>query len=79
MKSLRAPPSILRAGAAYEIESSSINYNDFSLFDIRFSIDYQDVINSKYYSSINLGAELSILELIKLRGGYFTQTLQVHL
>ena len=69
-------PSILRIG----IENELILLKNESCFDqhyitIRTSLEYEDLLNSKTRSSFKFGSEITTLDLISLRFGYFNTQL----
>ncbi len=66
-------PVIFRYGAAYNLLvndrkiSSKLNSYNFLV-----NIEYEDLLNSKYYGGFHGGFEFTFLEILSLRAGYFT-------
>ncbi|HEX2865403.1 MAG TPA: hypothetical protein VHO03_00095 [Ignavibacteriales bacterium] len=67
-------PSALRLAAAYEFQPQN-KMGNFGLFKGLFLAEYRDLVNSKYNTKFQLGTELTFLEIIKLRAGWFTEGL----
>lgn len=63
-------PSIFRIGGAYEYLPMK-KIGDFSLFKMLLSLNYKDVLNSKYNSAIQAGSEFTFLDILKIRAGYY--------
>lgn len=72
-------PVILRIGAAYDlsIDDKSISPK-LKSYNFLVNAEYEDLLNSKYYSAIRGGLEFTFLEILSLRGGYYTQDLNDH-
>ncbi|MCU7496948.1 MAG: hypothetical protein HF314_09110 [Ignavibacteria bacterium] len=66
-------PSAMRLAAAYEIRPGLISGN-FRLISAIISAQYQDLLNSKYFTRYSFGAEIKILEMLSLRGGWLKET-----
>lgn len=68
-------PKIFRIGL-----SNSIEYTDNGIYDKSYLIgfllglEYQDLFNSNKRTAYKAGAELSVIDLILLRGGYYHET-----
>lgn len=66
-------PVILRLGASYDL-----SVNDKSIikklnsYNVLVNAEYEDLLNSKYYGGFHSGLEFTFLELLSLRGGYYT-------
>ena len=67
-------PSIMRVGGSYEFEPD-IKIADFSLLKTIFALDYKDVLNYKYGTAIQLGTEFTFVEILKIRAGFYSQSL----
>ncbi|HEX2865662.1 MAG TPA: hypothetical protein VHO03_01400 [Ignavibacteriales bacterium] len=68
-------PSIMRLAAGYEFQPKS-KAADFRLIKVLFTTEYMDLLNSSNNSQFQLGAEVTLLEILKLRGGYFTMGIE---
>jgi hypothetical protein len=69
-------PVIFRIGAAY-----NLSLNDKSIisklrsYNFLVNLEYEDLFNSAYYGGVHTGLEFTFLEILSLRGGYYTQSL----
>ena len=70
-------PVIFRLGASYNllIEDMSI-ISKLRSYNILLNLEYEDLFNSKYYGGFHSGLEFTFLEMLSLRGGYYTQKIQ---
>lgn len=66
-------PSLLQAGLAYQARFHRQDYLP-GLYSLGLLIqaDYQDILNDRYRSGIHAGAEISLLEILSLRLGYYS-------
>ena len=73
-ESINNLPVIIRYGANYQFSYKNPRLND-SLKTIKslVQVEYNDVINSSYLSSIHLGVELTIFEIYAFRAGYYME------
>jgi hypothetical protein len=62
-------PQIDHISLGYSSKYGALNNLDVFQTDIQF--EYSDLLNSKYYNTISLGAEIKFLEAISLRAGYY--------
>lgn len=70
-------PVIFRIGVSHDIKMrQSLQFNNSDLFSFFTHIEYQKFINSEYDAMFKIGEELSILEVVKLRAGYFYSRIQ---
>ncbi|MDP4176081.1 MAG: hypothetical protein Q8933_19030 [Bacteroidota bacterium] len=67
-------PSVIQIGSVYEFEPK-LRAFDFNIFKVLLSAEYYDLLNSSNYTQIRLGTELTILEMLKLRGGWYSENL----
>ena len=68
-------PSIFRIGISNEFEYSNKRmYKHSHLVALTIGIEFQDVLNSKYYTAYKFGAELSLFNILYLRTGYYYET-----
>lgn len=67
-------PSVMRLASAYKIQLPG-KMSDFRLLKGLFTAEYFDLLNSKYHSKFGIGAELTFLEMLNLRAGWFTEEL----
>jgi hypothetical protein len=67
-------PSVIQIGSVYEFEPNLREF-DFNIIKILLSAGYYDLLNSSNYTQIRSGAELTILEMLKLRGGWYSEKL----
>jgi hypothetical protein len=65
-------PSTLRVSGAYEIKYDPEGWALMPASLIA-SAEYQDMLNSKYYTMIKFGAELTLFEIFKTRCGFYTE------
>ena len=67
-------PVIFRIGASYNLlpEDMSI-ISKLRSYNILVNLEYEDLFNSKYYGGFHSGLEFTFLEMLSLRGGYYTQ------
>lgn len=63
-------PSILHAAGAYEFFYNPAK-TDLTPFSVIVCAEYQDVLNGKSYTRFQAGAEVSFLEILKARAGYY--------
>ncbi len=66
----QALPCELKIGMAYEYENK-LQLSGFNLFKGLATAEYADLLNSGLYTSQKLGAEITLLEMIKIRYGYY--------
>ena len=68
-------PMIFRIGL-----SNSIEYTDNEIYDKSYLIgflmglEYQDLLNSRFRTAYKAGAEISVIDIVFLRGGYYQET-----
>ena len=68
-------PSVFRIGISNLIEYSDKNVFEKSyLIGFTIGFEYQDLLNSKFRTAYKVGGELSIVDIIFLRGGYYNET-----
>ncbi|MBK8552482.1 MAG: PorV/PorQ family protein [Ignavibacteria bacterium] len=69
-------PVIFRLGASYDllIDDKSIS-SKLKSYNILANLEYEDLFNSKYYGGVHTGLEFTFLEILSLRGGYYSQKL----
>lgn len=65
-------PSLLRLSGAYEITYKPEGWK-FTPASFIASAECQDMLNSKYYTMVKFGAELTFMEIFKGRIGYYTE------
>jgi hypothetical protein len=70
-------PSIMRFGASYEYHPVR-KVSDFNLLGVLVSAEYFDLLNSKLYTQFRFGSEVTLLEILKLRGGWYTEKINDH-
>jgi hypothetical protein len=67
-------PVIARYGLSYQWAYGKMFFIDTaSIFKLLLQAEYQQVVNSKYRSGIRLGAELTLLNLLALRAGWYNE------
>lgn len=70
-----ALPVISRIGASYKfIIDKGLLFEKLKTFEFLIQGEYQNVFNSAYHSAIRTGGELTFLELLSLRIGYYSET-----
>ena len=68
-------PSIFRIGLSNTIEYIDIDGDKKSyLFGFTIGVEYQDLLNSKDRTVYKVGSELSLLDILFLRGGYYHES-----
>ena len=65
-------PSELRIGAAYEYENK-LQLSGFEIIKAMLACEYNDPVNSKLFTTYKAGVEITLLELLKLRMGYYNE------
>jgi hypothetical protein len=66
-------PVIFRIGAAYNLSVDDKNISPkLNSYNFVVNLEYEDLLNSKYYSGFHGGVEFTFLEIISLRAGYLT-------
>lgn len=72
-------PVIFRIGAAYDL---SLNDNSIvsklKSYNFLLNLEYEDLFNSGYYGGFHSGLEFTFLEILSLRGGYYSMSLNDH-
>lgn len=63
-------PSELKLGAAYEYENK-LQLAGFTIFKGMATAEYCDIINAELFTSEKFGAELTLMEMLKVRLGYY--------
>ena len=67
-------PVITRYGVSYEYKHGKCFFIDtVNIFNLLFQCEYQKLLNSKYRSGIKVGGEVTILNLLSIRAGYFKE------
>lgn len=76
-KSEEALPVIVKYGANYQITFDKHLLID-SLKTLRLLVhgEYQDLLNSNYYTTSRIGGEIMFLELLSVRAGYFKEKVE---
>lgn len=70
-------PSIFRVGISNVVEYTNKGiYQKSHLIGFTSGFEYQDLFNSKYRTAYKLGGELSLLDIVYLRIGYYYETLE---
>jgi hypothetical protein len=64
-----------------QIDNLSIGYvskygksNELDVFQTDIQIEYSDLLNSRYYNTISIGAEIKFMEIASIRLGYYNFT-----
>lgn len=65
-------PTQYRFGASYEFESN-LQLSGFKIVKAKALAEYLHVDKSDYYNTIKIGAELTMMEMLKLRIGYYKE------
>jgi len=71
-------PVIARYGICYHCQYSPIPFEALNVFQGIVHLVYQDIINSKYYSTYKAGLEIQLFEAIAFRGGYYNRKKNDH-
>jgi hypothetical protein len=67
-------PLITRFAAGYEFKLNKKLLNDsLHTFECLAEVEYNDVLNSDYLTSLHAGIEFTFLEIASLRAGYYTE------
>ncbi|MFH1313825.1 MAG: hypothetical protein ABIJ00_11455 [Candidatus Eisenbacteria bacterium] len=65
-------PVTLRIGTAYRISLAHRSWHErLRTLGLLCHLEYQDVLNSDYFDAYKIGGEVSLLELLALRTGYY--------
>jgi len=68
-------PTIFRIGLANTLEyKENDSDNDSHLFAFTLGVEYQDLFNANHRTAYKAGSELSLLNILFLRGGYYHET-----
>jgi hypothetical protein len=68
-------PSIFRVGISNTTEYTDTDaYKNSYLLGFTLGIEYQNLFNSDYRTAYKAGAELSLLDILFLRGGFYHET-----
>lgn len=67
-------PSTMRLAAAYEFQPVN-KISGFRMVNALFTAEYRDLLNSRYRTQFQIGTELTLLEMIILRGGFYNEGL----
>ena len=68
-------PAIFRIGLSNTVEYKENDLDDDSqLFAFTIGFEYQDLFNSDFRTAYKAGCELSLLNILFLRGGYYHET-----
>jgi hypothetical protein len=72
-------PLLFRSGAMYQTAIGVSELNGFALntFAATVQVEYQDLFNADIYDGFRAGAQLSFLEMIHLRAGYYREDLGI--
>lgn len=66
-------PVIFRLGASYNLSVDDKKISPkLKSYNVVANLEYEDLLNSKYYSGFHGGIEFTFLEVISLRAGYYT-------
>lgn len=67
-------PVIFRIGASYDllVNDKSI-IKKLNSYNVLVVAEYEDLFNSKYYGGFHSGLEFTLLEMLSLRGGYYSR------
>lgn len=68
----RLIPSIFRIGGAMELFPYK-KAGAFSLYKLLISLNYKNVLNSRYNTAIQIGSEITFLEMLKIRAGFYNE------
>lgn len=72
-------PIIARYGVSFKSEFGKFSILDSgSTFQYLLQSDYQMLLNSKYFSGIRLGCQITILNLLSLRAGYYQKKQDIY-
>ena len=66
-------PVILRVGTCYKATWSAGAPGCLNPAEAMVTLEYQDLINSKYYGTVRVGGEVKALEIVALRAGYYRE------
>ena len=67
-------PIIMQSGVSYNYTSEN-KYNELEVLNLIAAVDYQTLFNSeRVFNKYSTGVELTILETLHLRGGYFLES-----
>ncbi len=66
-------PQVLRAGVAYHFTPrKEVTSRHLRLFDAALHLQYDELLNSDFFTAFKGGAEIKLAEILALRAGYYT-------
>ena len=72
-------PVIFRIGAAYDLSLNDRTIvSKLKSYNFLINIEYEDLFNSAVYGGVHTGLEFTFLEILSLRGGFYTQKINDH-
>lgn len=66
-------PSVMRFAAVYEIKPHA-KTGDLDIIGAKVLLQYQDLLNSRYFTRYSFGAEMKLLDIVSLRYGWLSET-----
>ncbi|MDP4176536.1 MAG: hypothetical protein Q8933_21330 [Bacteroidota bacterium] len=64
-------PSIMRIAAGYEFKPQG-KVADYQIFKALLTTQYMHLLNTEEFSHFQLGTEITLFEMLNIRGGFFT-------
>ena len=68
-------PIISKTGLTYYLNSEINSTRKLELYKIALITEFQTLLNSKFNNRISGGVELTLFEILLLRGGYYTMSI----
>lgn len=72
-------PTIMHLGASYEFRTDKAGRYDLRPLKLLLAGEYMDVFETRYFSQVRLGMEASLWEVLKLRIGHYSETLDTQI
>jgi hypothetical protein len=69
-------PTIMHLGASYELQINKEDYYDLPPLKLQLCGEYMDVFETRFFSQVRLGAEATLWEMLKLRIGHWSETME---
>ncbi|HEX2869471.1 MAG TPA: hypothetical protein VHO03_20675 [Ignavibacteriales bacterium] len=72
-------PTIMHLGTSYEFKTKKMGRYDLMPLKLLLAGEYMDVFETRYFTQIRLGLEAALWEVVKLRIGHYSETLDTRI
>lgn len=72
-------PTIMHLGASYEFQTGKSRLHDLRILKLLLCTEYMDVFETGRFTQVKLGAEVGLFEILKLRAGNYSETLDTEI